>query len=116
MNTERYSVLFLGFTTQQYTAETIADIWEISADKVYREIGIDITGEISMMYFIGQITQNGEKVTFQIESIRNPNLVKDQSEYQSAYNTVVQNVRRILGNPLMRMTVEDIDSFYFGRI
>jgi hypothetical protein len=115
MVTERYSVAFLGFTVEQYSDEEIADVWEASADKVFMETGIDVNGEISTSYFVGQRTKNGDRLEFLIKSIRNPIRSRDKMEYQKAYNSVSQDVRHLLGNPPMRMTIEEIQTFYFEK-
>ncbi len=115
MVTERYSVAFLGFTVEQYSEEDIADIWEASADKVFMETGMDVNGEIFTSYYVGQRTKNSDRLAFLIESIRNPIRARDKLEYQKAYNMVSQDVRHLLGNPPMRLTIEDIQTFYFEK-
>ena len=55
MITERYSVTFLGVDQRSYTINVLADIWEVSAEKVFEETGIYVTGIIDTNYLVSEL-------------------------------------------------------------
>lgn len=117
METERYSISFLGLDSQYYTTTIVGEIWDVSAEKIFEETGINISGEIHDRYFVSE--DNGElnsSTVFMVESTRVPNEMTTGADYWNAYKAVVEEVRQKLGNPKMNLTVEEIDIAYFERV
>jgi hypothetical protein len=117
MDTERYSVSFFGLNTEFYTSEYISNIWDVSANKIYEESNIYISGQLSTTYYIGQ--ESGPEITsltYVVVSTRSPVDVEDELEYWEVYKSVIKEVRGRLGNPVMTITRQKIDFFYFREI
>jgi hypothetical protein len=115
MFTEHYAASFLGLGKGKYTLDSVADIWQWSADSVYRDSGIYVSGEVYTTLFAGQGKKKEERLTFVVNSVRSPVCVRDKGEYQKAYKKVLRNVRRNLGNPRTRLIIQEIQTFYFER-
>lgn len=117
METDRYSISFLGLDPQYYTTTMVGEIWGVAAEKIYEETGINVSGEIHDRYFVSE--DNGElndSTVFMVESTRVPNGMVTEADYWNAYKAVVEEVRKKLGNPRMNLTVEEIDITHFERI
>lgn len=117
METERYSISFLGLDPEYYTTTMIGDIWDVAAEKIYEETGISVSGEIHDRYFVNE--DNGElngSTVFMVESTRVPGGIVTEANYWNAYRSVIEEVRQKLGNPRMNLTIEEIDITYFERI
>ena len=117
MITESYSISFLGLDPEHYTAESISNIWDIAAKKIYEETGIYISGGIHDRYLVDEDDEgpNGS-IVFMVESTRIPLGTITKEDYWNAYKAVVEEVRQRLGNPRMNLTVEEIDITYFDKI
>lgn len=118
METERYLISFVGLDPNYYTMDILADIWEVSATRIYEETGIYVSGEIEEKHFVGQEMDNVpiSSLLFVVESKRFPTEIENRDEYWNAYKAVVEEVRYRLGNPRMDLTIEDIDMTHFEKI
>ena len=115
MITERYSVTFLGVDQRSYTINVLADIWEVSAEKVFEETGIYVTGIIDTNYLVSELKSGHESgdIIYIVVSIRNPSLTISEEAYWNAYKEVIKEVRGRLDNPGMTKTKHEIDFYYF---
>lgn len=119
MKTERYLVSFPELIPEYNTKEYIANIWDVSAIRIFEETGLYITGEIQERYLIDNKMDNDSlnmKTIFVIESQRNPLVTEDKDEYWYIYKYLIEQVRFKLGNPKMDLTIEDIDTTHFEKI
>jgi len=118
MITERYATSFFGLDAENYTAETIANIWEVTADKIYEESNIYVSGSIYAGHSVTPETQGdiSGSVMFSVVSTRSPVEIESETEYWNAYKEVTEQVRGRLGNPYMTITKETIDFFYFRKV
>jgi hypothetical protein len=116
MESERYSMSFLGLDPHYYTTEIIANVWDIGASRIFEETGIYITGEIQERHLVSQ-KNDGEHIgslLFLVESKRMPS--ESEADYWNAYKGVLEEVRYRLGNPRMDLTIEKIDMTHFEKI
>ena len=115
MLTERYSVTFLGLDPRFYTVNNLADIWSVSAEKVYEETGIYVTGNIDTNYLVSELRTGDDlnDTAFVVVSIRNPSKTVSEEVYWAAYREVIKEVRGRLGNPGMTITKHEVDFYYF---
>lgn len=115
MVTERYSVTFLGLDPRLYTVNNLADIWSVSAEKIYEETGIYVTGIIDSNYLVSELKTGYESgtTTFGVVSIRNPSLTISKDAYWEAYREVIKEVRGRLDNPGMTIVKHEVDFYYF---
>ncbi|PWJ49007.1 hypothetical protein [Faecalicatena contorta] len=118
METERYLISFVGLDPNYYTIDILADIWEVSAIRIYEETGIYVSGEIEEKHFVSRKMDDVpiSNLLFVVESKRFPTEIEDRQEYWNAYKAVVEEVRYRLGNPRMDLTIEDIDMTHFEKI
>lgn len=118
MITERYATSFFGLDAEYYTAETIANIWEVTADKIYEESSIYVSGSIYSGHAVTPETKGDipGSIMFSVVSTRSPVETESEEEYWSAYKEVTEQVRGRLGNPYMTLTKETIDFFYFRKV
>lgn len=118
MVTERYAASFFGLDAENYTAETIANIWEVTADKIYEESNIYVSGSIYAGHSVTPETKGNipGNIMFSVVSTRSPVVTESEAEYWNAYKEVTEQVRGRLGNPYMTLTKEEIDFFYFRKV
>jgi hypothetical protein len=115
METERYLITLVGLDANNYTIETIANIWDVSAAKIYEETGFYITGEIYTSYLVSDKDLISNLV-FIVESKRNPSVTTDKDGYLNAHKAVIEEVRERVGNPRMDLTIEKTNMTYFTNI
>lgn len=118
MITERYATSFFGLDAENYTAETIATIWEVTADKIYEESNIYVSGSIYAGHSVTPETKGDipGSIMFSVVSTRSPVETESETDYWDAYKEVTAQVRGRLGNPYMTLTKETIDFFYFRKV
>ena len=117
METENYTISFLGLDTQYYTNAVIGDIWNAAAVRVFQETGIIITGEVHERYFVSpEIGELNGSIIFMIESKKVPDEEATNEDYWNAYRAVAEEVRGRLGNPSMSLIAQTINITYFEKI
>ncbi|MGC4020108.1 MAG: hypothetical protein QM793_13370 [Muricomes sp.] len=117
MITERYTVTFLGLTSKEHTAESIGNIWAISADKIYEESSIYVAGDVYAGYPVRmEDREPDEDVVFIVISTRSPIYTADKVKYWEAYKQVIEEARFRLGNPCIAITSESVEFFYFRKV
>ncbi len=107
METETYSISFFGLDTKYYTRSVVGDIWNEAAQKVFRETGIVIVGEVYNRYFVEPSNEvfSGQDIIV-IKSLRIPYGAGTEFEYWDAYKDVVKEVRDNLGTPRTGLITE----------
>ena len=118
MKTERYLISFVGLDPNYYTTDIIANIWDVSAARIYEETGIYVSGEIEEKYLVSRKVDDAPigSLLFVVESKRFPTEIEDREQYWDAYKAVVEEVIYRLENPRMDLTIEDIDMAHFEKI
>lgn len=118
MKTERYLISFVGLDPNYYTTDIIADIWDVSATRIYEETGIYVSGEIEEKYLVSRLVYDVPigSLLFAVESKRYPTETEDKEKYWNAYEAVLEEVRSRLGNPRMDLIIENTDMTHFKKI
>ena len=116
MTTERYIINLFGVDSKYYTNEYIAHIWEESANKEYQSSGIYVTALFETNILVcGEIRgcTLGDTAHI-IRSTRNPTQDENENDYWNALRNVISEVRAMMGNPSMTITItRDIFHYFY---
>ncbi|WP_334136618.1 hypothetical protein [Muricomes intestini] len=118
MVTERYTIKFFDLDCERYTADLIAALWDVSAEKIYEENNIYVSGDIYIGYSARQVNEKETPISiaFSIVSTRSPVEVQSEVDFWNAYQLVTQGIRSRLGNPCMSLSKQEVDFFYFQKL
>ena len=115
MKTERYIVSFFGIDTKYYTDEYVSHLWEQYADNEYQESRNYITGLIDRRSLVCGKIRGCELTDYAhvISTVRNPIEIGEKDIFMKSLKNILRNMREILGNPSMTLSVQDIEFYYF---